>query len=71
MVEHIKSVISTYQRRLVEMAHVPRTSYGRASLGSDGDANRLFLTYLYSDKDFGIQFLKDVGLFHSMVTCNT
>jgi len=70
MVEHIKSVISTYQRRLAEMQYVPRTSYGRASLGDDGDANKLFLTYLYSDEDFGIQFLNDVGLLHSKITCN-
>ena len=68
--EHIKSVISTYQRRLVEMPYVP-TSYRRASLGGDGDANKLFLTYLHNDKDLGIQFLKDVGLLHSRVTCNT
>ena len=70
MDEHIKSVISTYQRRLVEMPYVPRTSYRRVSLGDDGDANKLFLTYLFSDKDLGIQFLKDVGLLRIKVTCN-
>jgi len=71
MVEHIKSMISTYQRCLAEMPYVPRTAYGRASLGGDGDANKLFLTYIYSDKNFDIQFLKDVRLLHSKVTCST
>ena len=62
MVDEIKSVISTYQRRLMEMPYVPKTSYGRASLGDDGEANKLFLTFLFSDTDLGIQFLKDVPI---------
>jgi hypothetical protein len=70
-VDEIKSVISTYQRRLMEMPYVPSTSYGRASLGDDGEANKLFLTFLFSDTDLGIQFLKDVGLLRSKVPCNT
>jgi hypothetical protein len=71
MVDEINSVISSYQRRLMEMLYVPRTSYGRASLGDDGEANKLFLTFLFSDTDFGIQFLKDVGFLHSKVPCKT
>jgi hypothetical protein len=47
------------------------SSFGRASLGDDGDANKLFLTYLFIDKDLGIQVLKDVRLVRSKVTCNT
>jgi hypothetical protein len=61
--EGIKSVIRTYQRRLMEMPYVATTSYGRIALGDDGDANKLFLTYLFGDKQVGLQFLKDVGLF--------
>jgi hypothetical protein len=71
MVEHIESMISTYQRRLVKMPHAPRISYGRASLGGDGDKNKLFHSYHYSEKDLGIQFLKAVGLLRIKVTCNT
>jgi hypothetical protein len=67
----IKSVISTYQRRLMEMPYVPKTSYGRASLGDDGQANKLVFTFLFSDMDTGIQFLKDVALLRSKVPCNT
>ena len=55
----------------MEMPFVPKTSYGRASLGDDGEANKLFLTFLFSDTDLGIQFLKDVGLLRSKVRCNT
>ena len=71
IIDQIKSAISTYQRRLKEMPHGPETSYGRVSLGDDGEANKLLLTFLFSDTDLGIQFLKDVGLFRSKVPCNT
>ena len=56
--ERTKSVISTYQRRLIEMPYVPRTSYGRASLGDEGDANNLlvFFTYLFSDNSLATSF---------------
>ena len=33
--------------------------------------NAGFLTFLFNDKDLGIQFLKDVGLIRSKVPCNT
>ena len=45
-------------------------SYGRAALGDGSESNKQFLTCLFSDKDLGIQFLKDVGLLRSKVTCN-
>jgi len=43
------------------MPNVPKTSYGRDSLGYGGDANKLFLTFLFSDHAIGIQFITDVG----------
>jgi hypothetical protein len=52
----------------MEIPYVPRTPFGGALLGDEGDANKLFFTYLFSDMD--IQFLKDVGLIRSKVTCN-
>jgi hypothetical protein len=55
----------------MEMPCVPTSSFGREMLGKDCDVNKLFLTYLFSDRDLGIQFLKDVGLVRSKVTCNT
>ena len=39
---YTKSLISTYQWSLLEMPYLPRTSYGLASLGDDGDASTLF-----------------------------
>jgi hypothetical protein len=71
MVQEIKCVVSIYQQRLMEMPFVPRSSFGRASLRKDGEANKLFLTYIFSDMDLGIQFLKDAGLIRSKVTCNS
>jgi hypothetical protein len=56
---------------LMEMPYMPKTSYGRASLGDDGEINKLFLTCLFSDMDVGIQFLKDVNLLRGMVRCKT
>ena len=71
MVDEIKSAISPYQRRKMNMPYVPKTSYGPALLGDDGEANKLFLKLLFSDTDLGIQFLKDMGLLRSKVSCNT
>ena len=70
MVDQVKCVISKNKQRLTEMPFVPRSSFGRASLGKDGE-NKLFLMYLFINMDLGIQFLKDVGLIRSMVICNT
>jgi hypothetical protein len=55
----------------MELPYVPDTSYGHASLGDDGEANKLFLTILFSNTDLGIQFLKYVGLLRSKVPCKT
>jgi hypothetical protein len=48
----------------------PPSSFGRRSLGEDGDANKQFLSFLFINMDLGIQFLEDVGLIRSKVTCN-
>jgi len=71
MVERMKQIISEYQRRIVEMPYVPKRSHGHSAVGINGSANLSFLTFLFSDKDLGIQFLKDVGLICSKVPCNT
>jgi len=70
MVQRITSVIKEYQDRLREMHYVPKTSFGRDSLRYSGEANKLFLTFLFSDHAIGLQFLKDVGLIRSEVQCN-
>jgi len=55
MVEHIKQIISEYQLRIVEMSHMPKRSYGHSAVGINGSVNMVFLTFLFSDKDLGIQ----------------
>jgi hypothetical protein len=37
-----------------------------ATLGASGVANKLFIAFLFSDPDFGVQFLKDVGLIEAV-----
>ena len=49
------------------MPYEPKISYRRDSLGYYGDANKNFLTFLFSDQATGIQFLKDVGLIRRKV----
>ena len=71
MVDHIKEIISEYQRRIVEMPFVPKRSYGHCAVGSNGCVKAGFLTFLFSDKDLGIHFLKDAVLIRSKVPCNT
>jgi hypothetical protein len=71
MVEAVKSINSSYQQHLMEMPFAPRSSFGRDALGDDSTANKLFLMYLFIDMDLAIQFLKDMGLLRTQVTCNT
>jgi hypothetical protein len=62
MAGKIAEVIATYQNRLLEMPSVPKTSYV-------GVANKLIITFLFSDPDVCIQFLKDVGLIRLSLAC--
>ena len=50
---------------------MPRSSYGRPMLREDGGPNRNFLTYVFCDQGFAMQFLTVVGLLRSKVQCNT
>lgn len=51
------------------MLVVPATWYGRATLGGDGVASKLFIISLLSKSDVGIQFLKDLGLLCCSMAC--
>ena len=71
MVGKLEEIVDEYEKRLQEMSFVPRVSYGRRMLREDGGPNRNFLTHLFCDDGFAMQFLKDVGLLRSKVQCNT
>jgi len=70
IVPKLCEVVSEYEKRLQEMPFVPRSSYGRQMLREDGGQNSNFLTYLFCDNGFGMQFLKDMGLLRSKAQCN-
>jgi len=40
-------------------------TFGRATLGANGVTSKFFITFLFSDPDVGIWFLKDVRLIQS------
>jgi hypothetical protein len=68
----ISSVSATYQQQLVAtMPFILSVPYGRVVLGQNGVVNKLFLMFPFSNKEAGVQFLKDVGLLHRKVACNT
>jgi hypothetical protein len=71
MVQNISDIILDNEKRLRGMPFFPRSSYGRSMLREDGGPNSDFLTYLFCDRDLGVQFLQDVGLIRSKVLCNT
>jgi hypothetical protein len=52
----VTSVIETYQR-----------SFNSRTLVASGVANKLFLAFLFSNPEGGIQFLQDVGLIRSSI----
>ena len=39
------------------------------TLGANGVLNKLFIAFLFSDHDVGVQFLKDVGMIPSSIAC--
>jgi hypothetical protein len=57
MVQRITAVIMEYQDRLREMPYVTKTSFGRDSLGYSDEANKLFLTFLFSNHAIDVQVL--------------
>jgi hypothetical protein len=66
----VTSEIQIYERRLNSKLYVCSTTLGREMLGAVCVPNKLFLTFLFSNPDVGVQFLKDVGLIRrSMVSC--
>ena len=71
MMQRITNIIKEYQDRVRELPYVPATSFRRDSLGYPCDANKLFLTFLFSDRNIDIQFLKDIWLTRSKVQCNS
>ena len=71
MVQRITNIIKEYQDRVRELPYVPITFFRRDSLGYPCDANKLFLMFLFSDRNIDIQFLKDIGLTRSKVQCNS
>jgi len=56
----VTSVIKIYERRLSCKPYVCSTTFGRATLGASVVPNKLFLAFLFSNPDIGVQFLKDV-----------
>jgi hypothetical protein len=47
MVQRITTVIKEYHDKLREMPYVPKTSFERETLGFCGEANKLFVTFLF------------------------
>jgi hypothetical protein len=70
LVEVITEIIKQYRDTVREMPCVPTTSFRRDCLGSPGDVNKLFLTFLNSEYAIGVQFLKDAVVILSKVQCN-
>ena len=71
MVARLLEMVTDYEKRLRTMQHVPGFSYGSPMLRDDGCPNRFFFTYLFCDQAMAIEYLKDVGLLRSKMTCNT
>jgi hypothetical protein len=69
MDNRVTSVIQTYQQRLYSKPYVLSSTFGRATLDADGVASKLFIVFLFSDPDVGVQFLKYVGLIQSGMMC--
>ena len=56
MDEQIQDIIAKYEEHVRSMENVPRCSYSRRMLQSDGGPNRSFFFYLFTDKAMAIEF---------------
>ena len=65
----VTSIIQIYERRINCKPYVCSTTFGRATLGANGVPNKLFLAFLFSNPDAGVQFLKGAGLIRSSMVC--
>jgi hypothetical protein len=69
-VDRITNVINEYQAKVSQMPFVPKSSFQQDSLGSSGDANKIFVTFLFTDYTTGLLFLNDVRILRREVLCN-
>lgn len=53
------------------MQQVPDLWYLRRIVRGDGNSNRFFLMYLFTDRAVAIEFLQDVSLLRNQMLCNT
>ena len=65
----VTSIITTYRQRISAKPYVSSATYGRTTMGPSGVPNKMFITFLFSDHDVGVQFLKFVGLYPSSMVC--
>ena len=61
MVQRIVEIMANYENRLREMQSVPRLSYGRRLLCTDGAPNRMFFTCLFLSPRTGNSVSKGRG----------
>jgi len=65
----VTSVIQSYERLLNSKPYVCSTTFGLETLGANGVPKKLFLVFLLSVLDFGLHFLKDLGLIPRNILC--
>jgi len=71
MVGNISDVLTEYEERVRRLQKVPRFSYGRRMVRSDGAPNRAFFYSLFNDHAMAIEFLQDIGLIWRTMQCNS
>jgi hypothetical protein len=71
MVTQIIDVIRKYEERVWSMENVPKCSYDRRMLRSDGGPNRSFFFYLFTNMAMAIEFLKEIGLLRRTMQCDS
>ena len=59
--QRIQEIVAKYEDHLREMQSVPRLSYGRRLVCTDGAPNGMFLACHFCHHELAIQFLEDVG----------
>jgi hypothetical protein len=63
------SIVRRYHQEIWHIQNCPWRLNGRTSFETDGILTKVFLAYLFTDCNMGLQFLKDIGLLCSAMKC--
>ena len=71
MTQSFSSVVKAYQEEMKNLPFVPKGSFGRSVMGTDGFLTTMFFGFLFLDHEKGDTFLQECGRLKREMVCST